>query len=113
MTKFSLLRFFLEVIQIAINMEPNKYGSPVSYLLENIVLYQEDFLNRILEDRGYSTEVRINGSGLKMYFRHRGPRGKVTIGGDQIDLYPEFVKRVNELIREHQLTGITWTERRA
>ena len=109
MDKYVLLQFFHELIQLAINMEPNKYGSPVSYLLENLILYQEIFLEKILVERSHSFEVRINGAGLKMYIRTNPSR--ITIGGDQADLYPEFVARVRDLIREHGLTGIKWEDK--
>lgn len=106
MDKYAPLQFFWEVVQAAVNMEPNKYGSPVSYLLENLILYQEDFLKRVLTVRGHSCEIRINGAGLKVYVNVELKR--ITIGGDQEDLYPEFVEKIRELIREHQFTGITW-----
>lgn len=108
MGKYTLLQFFLEVVQAAVDMPPNRYGSPVSHLLECLVLYQEVTLEKILKERDHSFEFRINGAGLKMYFSHRGPKGRITIGGDQADLYPEFVEKVNGLIRKHQFTGITW-----
>lgn len=109
MDKFKLLAFFRAVIDLAINMEPNKYGSPVSYLVEELVLYQEAFLARLLKDRDHSVEVRINGAGLKMYFNIK--RKRIYIGGDQKDLYPEFVEKVERLIRKHGLTGILWNNR--
>lgn len=111
MDKFKLLAFFRAIIDLAINMEPNKYGSPVSYLTEGIILYQDSLINRILQDRDHSFELRINGAGLKMYINKE--RKRVYIGGDQKDLYPEFVEKTERLIRKHQLTGITWNERRA
>ncbi|MGH0053274.1 MAG: hypothetical protein ACQ5SW_07800 [Sphaerochaetaceae bacterium] len=103
MTKYVLLQFFWEIIQVAINMEPNKYGSPVSHLLECMMLYQEQYLEKILQERDLSFEMRLNGAGLKMYINNTDERGYITIGGDQADLYPEFVERVRELIKEHQL----------
>lgn len=110
MDKHKLLAFFLDVVRVAVDMPPNRYGSPVSYLLEYLMLYQDNFIEKLLKDRDYSVEVRINGAGLKMYINKE--RKRIHIGGDQADLYPEFVERVQEIIRKHQLTGITWKERR-
>ena len=104
MDKFKLLTFFRAVIDLAITMEPNKYGSPVSYLVEELVLYQEAFIARLLQHREHSVEVRINGAGLKMYINIE--RKRIHIGGDQKDLYPEFVEKVERIIRKHGLTGI-------
>jgi len=106
--KLRLRHFFHELIKLG-NEMPGRpgFGSPISWLLEQMCLYQDRLLARICGDfTRDSHEWRLNNAGLKLYWRiHRsenGCRGFVChIGGDQAKDYPGFIVAAKNLIKEY------------
>lgn len=106
MDKFRLKLFFYELLKLAWE-HPSTMGNPCSWLLEQMCVYQERFLNRIKGDyTGRSHEVRLNNAGLKMHWKmvssHPAKESdgfKCYIGGDQARDYPFFVAAANTLIK--------------
>jgi len=101
--EFRLRLFFFKLIKLAIR-SPAKSGweNIVDYLVEKLVVYNKSFFDDILAlDCFDSTEIRLNGAGLKLYISKRvSGRITMTVGGDQANMYSEFVKRANELIKD-------------
>lgn len=120
MEKFTLKYFVFGLLQLAYkNPGPNGWGNPCSNLLESFCLKQESFVERIFGDYSNdSHEYRLNGAGLKLYWTvarenkmltdspddNCGPIStaifKARVGGDQANMYPEFVEAANEYIKE-------------
>ena len=105
MEKFRLCTFFAEMINLMYR-HPGKpgFGNPVSWLVEQMCIYQDRFINRIMGDySGDSHECRLNNAGLKFFWNvERGdgePRFRCRIGGDQVREYQDFVDAANELIQ--------------
>ena len=108
MDEWKLKRFFCELINLMYKY-PGKpgFGNPVDWLVEQMCVYQEKFIGRIVGDyTGNSHECRLNNAGLKMYWSvckcHSSCREfRVHIGGDQAKDYPDFVVHAKELIRKY------------
>lgn len=120
--KFNLLYFFKEIIDFGLRWPGRPgFGSPISYLLEKLILRQNAFILKIQNDHsGDFHEMRINGAGLKMNWRvvrenkmltdspddNQGPievaKFQCYITGDQKKDYPEFVTAVEGLIRRRR-----------
>ena len=81
-----------------------KFGHPCSHLIDRAMVYPRshtDLIQRIYD--GQLVEFRLNGSGLKLY-AHKDYNGlHIRIGGDQANLYPEFVFQANERLKELNL----------
>ena len=103
MDKYRLLGFFHDLILLGIDMPGRPgYGSPISWLLEQMCVRQEKFIGRILGDRtDESTECRINNAGLKMHWRVRDGEFKVYISGDQAKDYVGFCVAAGKLIKKY------------
>jgi hypothetical protein len=108
MDQWKLRRFFCELINL-MYLYPGRpgFGSPVSWLIEQMCVYQDKFLGRICGDyTGDSHECRLNNAGLKMYWHVERQNGdwrgfKCSIGGDQAADYPEFVIAAKGLIKQY------------
>lgn len=108
MDKYRLLGFFHDLIKLGIAMPGRPgFGSPISWLLEQMCVRQEKFISRILGDyTGESTEWRLNNAGLKMHWyvdRRTKERGefKVYISGDQRNDYAGFYVAAKVLIKKY------------
>jgi hypothetical protein len=104
MEKFRLKLFFCELIQL-MYMYPGDpgFGNPVSWLIEQMCVYQDKFLSRIVGDySGGSHECRINNAGLKLHWRVDQAHERFTchISGDQAKNYPQYVAAANQVIRK-------------
>jgi len=105
MTKHALLSLLLQLVNAAMSLGPNKYGNPVSYLLEQVFLYQDALLEDILNSTPIdSHELRLNGAGLKLYWSHSKGKFRFNVGGDQRDLYPMFVEMAQKIITDRGYT---------
>lgn len=107
MEKFRLRMFFNEMIQLMYR-HPGKpgFGNPVSWLIEQMCVYNEKFINRITGDySGDSHECRLNNAGLKFFWsveRNGGDaKFRCRIGGDQVREYQDYVDAANELIQKY------------
>ena len=106
MEKYQLMSFFYELIRLGIDLPGRPgYGSPISWLLEQMCIRQEHFLARICGDfTGDSHEWRINSAGLKFHWRvcneNDKRKFKCYISGDQARDYPGFVVAANNLINK-------------
>jgi hypothetical protein len=103
MDKYRLLGFFHELIKLGIDMPGRPgFGSPISWLLEQMCVRQEKFIGRILGDRTReSTECRLNNAGLKMHWWVDDNKFKVYISGDQVRDYPGFCVAAGKLIKKY------------
>ena len=103
MDKYQLLGFFHELIKLGIDMPGRPgFGSPISWLLEQMCVRQEHFINRIIGNRTQeSTGWRINSAGLKMHWRVIDGRFKVYISGDQAKDYVGFCMAAHKLIKKY------------
>ena len=108
MDRWRLLGFFHDLIKLGIDMPGRPgFGSPISWLLEQMCVRQEKFISRILGDyTGESNECRLNNAGLKMHWRvdrHVNERGefKVYIAGDQRNDYAGFYVAAKKLIEHY------------
>lgn len=109
MDKYRLRNFFYELIKLGIAMPGRPgFGSPISWLLEQMCIRQDEFINRIAGDyTEQSHEWRLNNAGLKLYWhvRKREDNGwrefKCRIGGDQAKDYPGFVVAAEKLIKHN------------
>lgn len=122
MELYQLKYFFWELIGLSFkhNEKPGLVNA-CSYLIENLVLNQEFFLGRMLNDyTNESNEFRLNGAGLKLYWIVErkniiltnspddicGPvktvKFKCRVGGDQAKDYPEFVQAANSYINSRR-----------
>ena len=108
MDMWKLKLFFCELIQLTYRFPGRPgFGSPTSWLVEQMCVYQDKFLGRISGDyTGSSNECRLNNAGLKLYWhveREDGEwrRFKCSIGGDQAKDYPDYVVYAKELIRKY------------
>jgi hypothetical protein len=104
MEKWQIQMFFFKLIKLGVRYpgRPN-WGSPVEWVIEQMCMYQDQFLARIIGDyTNESHECRLNNAGLKMFWKVKGPHRcfYARIGGDQAKDYPEFVKAANTLIKE-------------
>ena len=107
MDKFRLRLFFCELINLMYK-HPGKpgFGNPVSWLVEQMCMYQDKFLDRIVGDfSGESHECRLNNAGLKMHWsvcRCHSKCGefRVHISGDQVAEYADYVEAANKVIRK-------------
>jgi len=100
--KYQLRLLFWSLMQLANQYRDKVYGDPCSYLMEQMVLYQEDFLNMFVNAPATccdSHEFRLNGAGLKLLWMKYNGRLWMDIAGDQKDLYPDFVPRAIESLR--------------
>ena len=107
MEKFRLSMFFCEMINLMYR-HPGRpgFGNPVSWLIEQMCVYNEKFFNRILGDySGESHECRLNNAGLKFHWSvdrsGSTPRFRCHISGDQAKDYPDFVEAATELIQKY------------
>jgi hypothetical protein len=117
MEKHQLRYFFWELLRIAYKCPgPNGWGNPCSHLLEYICTRPSALIDRIAGDfSNDSHEFRLNGAGLKMYWiverENKIPcsdstsrcKFKCRIGGDQANMYPEFVEAANQYLKEKRL----------
>jgi hypothetical protein len=104
MEAYQLKYFFKDLIQLSIKYvgDPG-FGIGCSELLEAMMLRQEPFINRILEDDDHGRmfhEYRLNGAGLKMHWRLKDGNFKCYISGDQVEHYADFYVQAKELIRK-------------
>jgi hypothetical protein len=116
MDKYVLRSFFYEMIKLGIDMPGRPgFGSPISWLLEQMCVHQDKLIDRICGDYTRdSQEWRINTAGLKLYWRvERDDRYARTsamsknvfrchIGGDQAKDYVGFVVAANKLIKKYK-----------
>jgi hypothetical protein len=110
MDKYMLRSFFYELIKLGIDMPGRPgFGSPISWLLEQMCLHQDKLIDRICGDfTRDSQEWRINTAGLKLYWRverdhdDKWRRFQCHIGGDQVKDYVGFVVAANKLIKQYQ-----------
>lgn len=110
MERYQLLYFFNDLIQLSIKYPGDPgYGIGCSELLNAMMLRQETFINRIMEDDSGKFdfhEYRLNGAGLKMHWRVQRTTGarfdsfKCYISGDQLKQYADFYVQAKELIRK-------------
>ena len=108
MDMWKLKRFFCELIELSYS-NPGRpgFGNPMSWLIEQMCVYQEKFLKRIEGDyTGHSHECRLNNAGLKLYWEVvRDPNDwrlfTCSIGGDQAKDYPDLVEKANALIKKY------------
>jgi len=106
--EFALKLFFNEIVTLSHRTDMMEEGIegggyPLSSLVNNL-LSNHSIVNKITNDyTGESHEFRLNGAGLKMWWRLNRSLGflKIRIGGDQARQYPFFVAAVNKLL-EHQ-----------
>ncbi len=108
MDDYKLKMFFCKLIGLMYTFPGRPgFGNPVSWLTEQMCMYQDKFLKRIVGDfTGDSHECRLNNAGLKMYWsvdrsNSEFPRFICRIGGDQAKYYPEFVEAANDLAHEY------------
>jgi len=103
MEKYQLRHFFNELISIGLK-HPGKpgWGNPCSQLIESLVMRPELSINEIYGDYMYTShEYRLNGAGLKMYWRvDRERRFSCRIGGDQAKDYLEFTVKASTLVKD-------------
>lgn len=100
--KYQLRLLFWSLLQLAGQYRDKVYGDPCSYLLEQMMLYQEEFLNMFVKAPDTccdSHEIRLNGAGLKLLWMNYKGRLWMDIAGDQKDLYPDFVPRADQALR--------------
>jgi len=111
--RYNLLYFFRELIQLSIKFPGRPgWGHACSELLDSLILKQEHFINRIInDDSGDFHEYRLNGAGLKMNWRvlrkshHEDaplshPKFQCYITGDQKKDYSDFVVMAEKHIQE-------------
>ena len=100
--KYRLRAFFYALIMLDFKYkEMYSLGSATSELLKNMCMHQDHWLSRIQGDyTGDSHEFRLNGAGLKMYWKvdRQSDGFKCRIGGDQAKDYSLFVAEANQLI---------------
>ncbi len=111
MDMFVLKQFFHELLELSYNDLRTGWGNPCSHLLEDMIIRQKPFLDKIDGDySGESHEYRLNNAGLKMHWvmrkedTHAGEARmfKCTISGDQAREYPMFVAQARALILKYQ-----------
>ena len=108
MERFVLLSFFHDLIKLGIDMPGRPgFGSPISWLLEQMCLHQDRMIDRITGDyTNDSHEWRINTAGLKMHWRVQksGDKRRFTcyISGDQARDYTGFVVAARKLIEQYK-----------
>ena len=107
MEKFRMCMFFCELIQLMYR-HPGKpgFGNPVDWLIEQMCVYQERFLSRIMGDySGDRHECRLNNAGLKFHWwvdrTGSHPQFYCYISGDQAKDYPDYVKAATDVIRRY------------
>ena len=108
MDKWKLRRFFCELIMLSYS-HPGRpgFGNPMSWLIEQMCVYQDKFIARIAGDyTGDSHECRLNNAGLKMYWLVEKTEQdwrvfKCSIGGDQAKDYPDLVEEANAIIKKY------------
>lgn len=61
-------------------------------------MYQDDFINNVINVGVDSHEMRLNGAGLKMLYSKKSNDITISICGDQVEDYPEFVKEARKTI---------------
>jgi len=91
---FALQMFFEEIIKLSLRTEMLREaisggGHPLSNLIINLV-NKKTLIDRITNDHtGEGHEFRLNGAGLKLYWRIDSEFDvlKIRIGGDQADQY--------------------------
>lgn len=115
--KFKLKHFFWELCQIGVNDHAKHptFGFATSKLMEDMFTRQEQLLDRMLNDyTGEGHEYRLNGAGLKMYWRMRKDGDKrhwvCSISGDQAKDYPFFMMGARQMIKNYGCSKITWRE---
>lgn len=98
--KSNILYFFYYIVELALRI-PNKPGwsNPCSYLIQDLIIHQENFLNKVMKNDGDFYEYRMNGAGLKAHWRIRDDKFQIYISGDQAKDYPEFVEQATQYIR--------------
>ena len=105
MDKYRLRMFFCELIKLMYRFPGRPgFGNPVDWLIEQMCVYQDKFLNRIMGDySGDSHECRLNNAGLKFHWRvdRKNNRFMCYISGDQAKDYPDYVVHAKEIIRKY------------
>lgn len=104
--KFALRMFFDEIITLSHTRDAmveavTGIGYPLSGLV-NDDLSKQRLIKRIVDTTdSNSHEYRLNGAGLKLYWRidHMYDLLKISIGGDQANDYPYFVPHVRNIIK--------------
>ncbi len=92
-------------------LDAAQHGSPVSALVERQARFGLiDHLDIVAVEiilgssKGSSYEMRLNGAGFKMYTRiwsdGEQTRVRMRLGGDQRDMYPNFIARANARLIE-------------
>lgn len=108
MDEYRLRMFFHGLLRLAWK-HPGTIGNPCSWLLDQMCVRQEAWLDRIVGDyTGDFHECRLNRSGLKMYWKVKSTNPashddgfKCYISGDQAKDYPFFVAAANLLIKDY------------
>lgn len=97
---------FRLLLQAASLRENCKNGFAMShFVVEYMLSGFDNFVNRIMGDyRNMSNEIRINGAGLKLYYRVNQKENLIYffIGGDQVNDYPEFVSAAREILKRER-----------
>ena len=102
-TEFNLL--FHKLCLLGVEYPGKDWSNPCSHLMEVCVTRPGSLAELITTDfTCESHEFRLNGSGLKMYWRvektANGRKVFITIGGDQVDDYYCFVFKARELLNK-------------
>ena len=101
MDEYRIRNFFWQLIRLSLRYDYTRIGSPVSGLIEQMCLYNDKFIARIMGDRTReSHEFRLNEAGLKMLWRVHNDRLIIKICGDQVSMYIEFVEEARKLVRK-------------
>ena len=108
MDQWKLKRFFCELIMLSYS-NPGRpgFGNPMSWLIEQMCVYQDKFLGRVCGDyTGDFHECRLNNAGLKFNWRVVRGNGdwrqfQCYIGGDQAKDYPDLVEKAKEIIKQY------------
>lgn len=99
--EFRIRNFFWQLIRLSLRYDYTRMGSPVSGLIEQMCLYNDQFVKRIMGDKTrQSHEFRLNDAGLKMLWRVHKDHLIIKIAGDQVDMYEDFVIEARKLVRK-------------
>jgi len=98
--KYKLLHFFRELVDYAL-MCPGRpgFGNPCKHLISDLIMRQDTFIQKILDNDGEFVEYRLNGAGLKIHWRMGDGQFQCYIAGDQVRDYPDFMHKAEMLIR--------------
>ena len=106
--KRKIIQFFEQLIIHSI-LFPGKmgFGRPASGLMDYIrengsILQFVEEMEKEAQANPFSQEYRLNGAGLKMVWEWNLSKSKIkiSIGGDQKEYYPEFMRVATVIIKE-------------